>query len=112
MKKNVKIIRYDNAGGKKIVKENCAKNFEESKFDFTSPGTPHQNGVVERVFDKHYYHTRVIIMHTILHNNLKTGPWTECVANTNELEISTVNLHEEDAHMRSLTEKFQTTQNT
>ena len=68
--------------------------------------------MVERIFDKHYYQMRVIMMHAVLHNNLKTGPWTKCVATTNELENSTVNPHEEDAHMRSLTETFQTTQNT
>ena len=48
MKKYVKIIFYDNAGENKTFKENCAKDFEETKFEFAAPGTPQQNEDVER----------------------------------------------------------------
>ena len=43
MKENVKIIISENAGENKTLEENCMKNFEEIKFEFTSPGTPQQN---------------------------------------------------------------------
>ena len=42
MKKNIKIFRCDNAGKNNTLKENCAENAEEIKFEFTSPGIPHQ----------------------------------------------------------------------
>ena len=112
MKKNVKIIFCDNAGENKMIEDNFMKNFKEIKFEFTSPGTPKQNRMVERGFATLYSRMRAILTHAGLYQKLKTGPWTKCVATTNELENSTVNPHEEDAHMRSLTETFQTTQNT
>ena len=40
MKKNIKIIFYDNTGENKTLEENCSKFFEEIKFQFKSPGTP------------------------------------------------------------------------
>ena len=46
MKKKVKIICCDKPGENKTLKETYMKNFEVIKFEFTSPGTPQQNGVV------------------------------------------------------------------
>ena len=63
MTKNVKIIRCDNSCETKTLKENCAKNFEEIKFEFKSTGTPQQNGVVEEVFATIYSQTRMMIVH-------------------------------------------------
>ena len=65
--KNVKIIWCDNSGEKKNLKENCAKNFEEIKFEFTLPGPPHQNGVVERGFATLFSRMRVMMAHARLH---------------------------------------------
>ena len=45
-KENVKIIRCDNSGKNKTLEENFMKKFEGIEFEFTSPGTPHQNGMV------------------------------------------------------------------
>ena len=60
---NVKITFCDNAGENKNLEENCAKTFDEIKFEFTSPGTPHQNGVVGTGFDTLYSQMRVILVH-------------------------------------------------
>ena len=54
MKENVKIILCDNAGENKTLKESCAKISEEIRMEFTSPGTPQQNGVLERLFSTLY----------------------------------------------------------
>ena len=51
IKENVKMVCCDNAGKNNILEEICMKNFEEIKFEFTSPGTPQQNGVVDQGFD-------------------------------------------------------------
>ena len=45
-----KIIRCDNAGGNKVQKRESYKNELGIIFEYTAPGTPQQNGVVERTF--------------------------------------------------------------
>ena len=55
MKKNIKIKHFNNAGEKKTLEENCVKNLEEIESEFTPPGPPQQNGVVERGFATLYY---------------------------------------------------------
>ena len=46
----VKIIRCDNAGENKVLEREPDKNELGIIFEYTAPGTPQQNGVVERVF--------------------------------------------------------------
>ena len=55
MKKDDKIIFYDNAGENKTFKENCAIVFEETKFEFAAPDTPQQNEDVEWGLATLYY---------------------------------------------------------
>ena len=46
----VKIIRCDNAGENKVLERESDKNELRTIFEYTIPGTPQQNGVVERAF--------------------------------------------------------------
>ena len=46
----VKIIRCDNAGDNKVLEREKDKNELGIIFEYTAPGTPQQNGVVERAF--------------------------------------------------------------
>ena len=46
----VKIIRCDNAGENIILEKESDKNDLGIMFEYTAPGTPQQNGVVERAF--------------------------------------------------------------
>ena len=46
----VKIIRCDNAGENKALERESDKNELGIIFEYTAPGTPQQNGVVERAF--------------------------------------------------------------
>ena len=46
----VKIIRCDNAGENKVLERESDKNELGIIFEYTAPGTPQQNGVVERAF--------------------------------------------------------------
>ena len=46
----MKIIRCDNAGENKVLERESDKNELEIIFEYTAPGTPQQNGVVERAF--------------------------------------------------------------
>ena len=88
MKKNVKIIRCDNAGENKMIEDNFMKNFKEIKFEFTSPGTPKQNHMVERGFATLYSRMRAILTHAGLYQKLKTGPWTKCVETVENIMVS------------------------
>ena len=99
MKKNIKIIRCDNAGKNKTLEENCSKNFEEIKSEFTSEGTPQQNGVVEWGFVTLYYRMLAMMVHLRLHEKLKTGLWSKRAATMTKLENIMVNPHKgECAH--------------
>ena len=110
-KKNVKIICYDNVGEKNTLKENCAKNSEDIKFEFTSPGTPQKNGVVEQGFATLYASMHTMMEHAELNEKLKTVLWPKCAATATKLENIMVNPPKENAHMRSSLEKYQTTHN-
>ena len=46
----VKIIRCDNAGENKVLERESDKIELEIIFEYTAPGTPQQNGEVERTF--------------------------------------------------------------
>ena len=46
----VQRIRMDNAGGNKMLAKSCDQNEMGIEFEYTAPGTPQQNGVVERAF--------------------------------------------------------------
>ena len=46
----VKIIRCDNAGENKVLERQSDKKELGISFEYTAPGTPQQNGVVERAF--------------------------------------------------------------
>ena len=46
----VKIIRCGNAGENKVLERESDKNELGIIFEYTAPGTPQQNGVVERTF--------------------------------------------------------------
>ena len=80
IQKNVKIIFCVNAGEEKTLEEHFMKNFEEIKFEFTSPGTPQKNVVVEQIFATLYSQMRAIMVHAGLHENLKTGLCTKFAA--------------------------------
>ena len=46
----MKIIRCDNAGENKVLERESDKNELGISFEYTAPGTPQQNGGVERTF--------------------------------------------------------------
>ena len=68
---------------------------EEINSEFTSPCTPHKNGVVEQGFDIIHSHMCAMMAHTGVYENLNTDLWTECAATTNKIENIMVNPHEE-----------------
>ena len=59
----VKIIRCDNAGENNVLERESDKNELGIIFEYTAPGTPQQNGVVERAFVTVMGRTRAMISH-------------------------------------------------
>ena len=62
------------------------KNSEEIKFEFTSPGTPQKNDVIEQGFATRYSIMRAVMTNAGINENLKICLWTECAATPNKLE--------------------------
>ena len=59
----VKIMRCDNAGENKVLERESDKKELGIIFEYTAPGTPQQNGVVERAFVTVMGRTRAIVNH-------------------------------------------------
>ena len=64
-------------------------------FEFTLPGTPHKNGVIEGVFATIYFWIHAMIVHIGLYDNTKTDLSPEWEATTIKLQNIIVNPHEE-----------------
>ena len=62
-KNQVKIIRCDNAGENKVLERESDKNELGIIFEYTAPGTPQQNGVVERAFETVRGRARAMMNH-------------------------------------------------
>ena len=65
------------------------------KSEFTSRGTPQQNGVVERGFSTLYIHMRAMMVHMGPHENINTGLCTKCAETNTNIENIMVNPYEE-----------------
>ena len=72
------------------------KQIEEINFEFTSPGTPNKNGLIEWVFATLYSWMHVMMAHAGQHENLNTGPWKKCATTATKLEDIITNPHKEE----------------
>ena len=59
----MKIIRCDNAGENKVLERESDKNELGIIFEYTAPGTPQQNGVLEKAFVTVMEKARAIMNH-------------------------------------------------
>ena len=73
----VKIIRCDNAGENKVLETESDKNELGIIFEYTAPGTPQQNGVVERAFVMVMGRPREMMNHTGVTMAKKQQLWCE-----------------------------------
>jgi transposase InsO family protein len=72
------------------------------KFEFTAPGTPEQNGKIERTFATLYGKTRSLLNSAKLTETLRKGLWAQCAELTSRLE----NIIVDKAIDKSAAEKF------
>lgn len=89
--KPVRFIRLDNAGENKSFQERAKKNKHtcEIQFEFTAPGTPQQNGVVERAFPTLMGRVRAMMNQAGFTRAVRQLMWAECVRTATMVENST-----------------------
>jgi hypothetical protein len=75
---HVKTIRCDNAGENKKFESDTKKQGLGLKFEFTAPGTPQQNGRVERKFAALYGRVRAMLNGARITKEMRNKLWAEC----------------------------------
>ena len=71
------VIRCDNDGENKVLLQKCNEEKLKIKFEFTSPRTPQQNGLVEREFETFWSRLRAMLIHAKLDTTQKKRIWAE-----------------------------------
>ena len=82
----VKIIRCDNAGENKVLERESEKNELGIIFEFTAPGTPQQNGVVERAFVTVMGRARAMMNHAGITMAKRQQLWCEAAQTATVLD--------------------------
>ena len=77
----VKTVRCENAGENKSFEKTSKLEGHSIKFEYTAPGTPQQNGRVERKFKTLYGRIRAILAGSGFSRKIQLQLWTEA-ANT------------------------------
>jgi transposase InsO family protein len=70
-------IRCDNSGKNKALQHTIQQKGMNIKFEFTSPGTPQQNGRVERKFSILYDYVRSLLNKAGVTPELRASLWAE-----------------------------------
>ena len=95
LKIKVKFIRCDNAGENKKLQEDCLSDGMGIQFEFTAPGTPQQNGRIERKFATIYGRARAMMRHAGLSEKQRQLLWSETVSTGTDMENCVVTSSQE-----------------
>ena len=95
--KKIKYIRCDNACENIALEAECKKQGLGIIFEFTAPGTPQQNGVVERAFDTLYGSMRAMMKSANLSQGMKQDLWSECANTATDLS-NLISSHKDTPH--------------
>ena len=82
----VQQIRMDNTGGNKMLARHCDQNEMGIKFEYTAPGTVHQNGVVERAFVTLIASRRAMMNHARFTVKKRQEMWCEAAQTATMLD--------------------------
>ena len=85
---NVKVERIwcDNAGENISFEKECARNKMNIKFEYTSAGTPQQNGRIERKFATLYSRVRAMFIGAGIDERLRKLLWAEAMNTAIDLD--------------------------
>ena len=86
----VQHIRCDNAGENRALEDLCIEKDLGIVFEYTAPGTPQQNGVVERAFATMLGKTRAIMNGAGFDEKKRHLFWTEAANTVTHLENITI----------------------
>jgi transposase InsO family protein len=86
----IKTIRCDNAGENKKLESQCKKIGITIKFEYTAPGTPQQNGVVERKFATLFGRVRAMNTGAGLSIRLRNQMWAEAASTATDIDALVV----------------------
>ena len=82
----VKNIRLDNSGENRSLQKECEKQNLGIIFEFTAPGTPKQNSVVERKIPTLMGRSRAMMIHAGFSQQDKRKFWCEVISTATKLE--------------------------
>ena len=82
----VKRIRLDNSGENKGLQKECDKQNLGVIFEFTAPGTPQQNSVVERKIPTLMGRARAMLIQAGINQNEKGEFWCEVISTATNLD--------------------------
>ena len=74
----VKFVCMDNAGENEILQTMIKNKYLGIKIERTTPGTPQQNGVIERAFATLWVRVRSMLNAVKLDARIRTKLWAEC----------------------------------
>ena len=80
------VIRCDNAGENLVMPDIMLEGNLRVRFEFTPPGSPQYNGVVERKFKTLYARVRTLLNSAQLSQELREGVWAECAKYSTDIE--------------------------
>ena len=82
----IKRIRLDNSGEKRSLQKECDKQNLGAIFEFTAPGTPQQNSVVERRIPTLVGRARAMLIQAGINSKEKGEFWCEVISTATNLD--------------------------
>ena len=82
----IKRIRLDNSGENRSLQKECDKANMEITFEFTAPGTPQQNSVVERRIPALMGRARAMLIQAGIESKYKGEFWCEVISTATKLD--------------------------
>ena len=82
----IKRIRLDNSGENRRLQKECDKQNLGVMFEFTAPGTPQQNSVVERKIPTLVGRARAMLIQAGINSNQKGEFWCEVISTATNLD--------------------------
>ena len=98
----VKNIRLNNSGENKALEQECLRLGLGIQFEYTAPGTPQQNGIMERTFPTLMERARAMMSKAGFTGEMRTRMWCEAASTATKLSNIIVKTNE----TKSAYEKF------
>ena len=95
---NVNNIRCDNTGEHKCLEVKLLESTFRTNLEYTPPGTPQHNGIVESSFRTLYGRVRAILNGAGIHGSMRSSLWAECANIATDLENATSGKDGESSH--------------